>query len=420
MSSVPTAVGATTPRFQEKSEALLGAAAERFNALGVRGATLAGIGAQVGLATNSVTYYYRKKEDLAQACFLRSIDAIDAMLAVAGQAPTVAQRVQSLFAQQAQLLAQIDTGQQAPLVLFNDIRALPSPQLEQVFSAYTAMFRRLRALLSGPETTALPRPQLNARAHLVLSVAHWLRSWIVRHETDEYPRVAARVADILLQGVATPGARWPERAVDDAHGSLERPAGGPGEAFLRAATVLVNEQGYRGASVTKISARLNVTKGSFYHHHDKKQDLISACFERSFDVMRRAFRLAEDQPGRGLDRASAAARALVRFQCSEQGPLLRSTATSALPDQAERERVRRTMDQLTERMACVLVDGLVDGSVRPLDTHIAAQGLVAMINAAAELHRWVPGVDGDSAMALYVRPAFLGLLCDAGEGGTAG
>jgi hypothetical protein len=53
----------------------------------------------------------------------------------------------------------------------------------------------------------------------------------------------------------------------------------------------------------------------------------------------------------------------------------------------------------------------VDGSLRPLDSHIAAQGLVAMINAAAELQRWVPGVDGHSAMGLYVRPAFLGLLC---------
>jgi hypothetical protein len=36
-------------------------------------------------------------------------------------------------------------------------------------------------------------------------------------------------------------------------------------AYLRAATRLVNEYGYRGASVDRIAAELRLTKGSFYH-----------------------------------------------------------------------------------------------------------------------------------------------------------
>ena len=39
------------------------------------------------------------------------------------------------------------------------------------------------------------------------------------------------------------------------------------EAFLRAATQLINAHGYSGASVERISAELNVTKGAFYHHN---------------------------------------------------------------------------------------------------------------------------------------------------------
>ena len=113
------------------------------------------------------------------------------------------------------------------------------------------------------------------------------------------------------------------------------------------------------------SARLNVTKGSFYHHNDNKRDLISACFDRTFGVVRRALVLAEEATGSGWDRACAAARVLVRYQLSEHGPLLRSSATSALPDEAHRERVRRTMIQMTERMVCVLVDGMMDRSIRP-------------------------------------------------------
>ena len=35
----------------------------------------------------------------------------------------------------------------------------------------------------------------------------------------------------------------------------------------------MNEHGYLGASVQKISERLNVTKGAFYHHIEAKDDL---------------------------------------------------------------------------------------------------------------------------------------------------
>ncbi|HET9207053.1 MAG TPA: TetR/AcrR family transcriptional regulator, partial [Burkholderiaceae bacterium] len=174
---------------------------------------------------------------------------------------------------------------------------------------------------------------------------------------------------------------------------------------------LVNEQGYRGASVDKISARINVTKGSFYHHNDNKHDLIAECFERTFTVVRRALSLAENGPGSGWSRACAAARALVRYQLSEEGPLLRSTAVSALPDDTQRKAVRRTLQRLTERMTSVVVDGMIDGSIRALDPHIAAQASIAAINAAAELHRWVASANLDNAADLFVRPALQGVLC---------
>ncbi|HET7525023.1 MAG TPA: TetR/AcrR family transcriptional regulator, partial [Burkholderiaceae bacterium] len=281
---------------------------------------------------------------------------------------------------------------------------------EQVFGAYTDMFRHVRGLLKGPDTAHLTRDDLNARGHIVLSAAHNLRQWIGRYEVDEYPRVAQRLADIVLHGMHAPGSPW-HAADAEAHWRLGADNGGTSEAFLRAATALVNEQGYRGASVDKISARINVTKGSFYHHNDNKHDLISECFERTFAVVRRALSLAEDGPGSGWSRACAAARALVRYQLSAEGPLLRATAVSALPDEAQRDGVRRTQFRLTERMTSVVVDGMIDGSIRPLDPHIAAQASIAAINAAAELHRWVAGATVDNAADLFVRPALQGVLC---------
>ena len=404
-----------TPRYQEKREAILCAAAVLFNEQGVKGATLSGIGGSVGLVTNSVTYYYLKKEDLAGACFLRSIAAFEALAVAAAREAGVQARLQAFFRAQAQLLADIEEGRHAPIVAFNDIRALPGEQAETVFAAYTAMFRRVRALLQGPETEHLVRDDLNARSHMVLSIANVAHAWIGRYETGQYQRAAERVSDLLLRGIAGPGSVW---QVSAGEGGWPLAAGGEGtsDAFLRAATVLVNEQGYRGASVDKISARLNVTKGSFYHHNDNKHDLIEACFERSFAVMRQALSRAETSPGNGWSRACAVARALVQFQLSPDGPLLRASATSALPDQAQRDRVRTTMRHLAERMGAMVVDGMIDGSIRPLDPAVAANAVIATINAAAELQRWVPGANAANAAELYMRPAFEGVLC---PGGTA-
>lgn len=407
-----------TARFQEKRDTILAAAAQHFNTLGVKGATLGEIAASVGLVTTSITYYYRKKEDLATACFMRAIVAHESLALQAAAETGVAARVAHFFALHASMLARIERGEQPPLMVFADIRALPEAQAATVFAAYTDMFRRVRALLAGPETAALGRDELNARAHLMLSAAHWVRAWIHRYEVDEYPRVAQRVTQLLLHGLAAPGQAWPEDVTMEA---LQLAAPGAraigldetADAFLRAATELVNEQGYRGASVDKISARLNVTKGSFYHHNETKLDLITACFERSFGVLRHTLRTAEQASGPGWLRACAAAVALVRFQLSEHGPLLRSTATSALPDDAQRNQVRHTLQRLTERITSVLVDGLVDGSIRPMDPAIAAQLLSSAINAAAELQRWVPGIAPDNVTQRYTRPALQGLLCRA-------
>ena len=424
-----------TTRFQEKREALLDAAARHFNAQGVRGATLGEIAGGVGLVTTSLTYYYRKKEDLATACFLRAIVAHEALaLQAAADVPAdapdaVAQRVQRFLALHGRMLAEIDGGARPALIVFSDIRALPEAQAAEVFGAYTDMFRRVRALLDGPQTAALGRDDLNARAHLLLSAAHWQRAWLPRHASEDQPRLAQRHAQLLLHGLAAAGSVWPTEAelaplgLDAVAAAAphstdlllgEHQAGDPtADAFLRAATELVNEQGYRGASVDRISAKLHVTKGSFYHHNETKLDLISACFDRSFAVLRQVLRAATQAGGPVWQRTCAASVALVRFQLGAQGPLLRNSATSALPDEPQREHVRRQFQQLTGQLASLLVDGMEDGSLRPHDPAIAAQLLTSAINAAAEVQRWVPGIHPGNATALYTRPALLGLLCPA-------
>lgn len=391
-------------------ETILDAAARLFNQQGFKGATLSDVASRVGLSTNSITYYYRKKEDLAVACLLRSIEAVDAIATKAGQALNAEQRVRDFVRLSFEMLSDIASGRRADLMLFSDIRALTEPHVGIVHEAYTAMFRQVRELLTKGDRKSRDRNVLSARTHLLLSLVSWARTLTFRYEADDYAQVASRMSDILIEGLAGPAAQWtPFSGLSTDTPSLQAKADATREAFLRAASILVNEQGYRGASVEKISARLHVTKGSFYHHNDNKEDLISECFDRTFSVIRNAQKAAAAHPGTGWDRLCVASRSLVRYQLSEQGPLLRVSAWSALPEALRNEKLR-TMNQIAERFVEFLVEGMKDGSIRAQDQSLAAFMISGMINAAVGLERWVPEANVDNADELYVRPLLLGVL----------
>jgi AcrR family transcriptional regulator len=396
-----------TKRYEQKRQAVLDSAVRLFNRKGLKGTTLADVAQSVGLITNSVTYYYRRKEDLATACLLRTIEALDEVIALALVEPTACGRIRAVLRLYFARLRASESGEEPPLMSFADMRALTSPHVEVVFDAYTATFRRLREVFRGEEAPVLSRPALNARTHLLISIMHGARHWIDAYEPEDYARVGERLADILLRGLAVEGSNWvPTRLPVRAWPSASDVSP---EAFLRSATMLINEQGYRGASVEKISARLNVTKGSFYHHNDNKDDLVAACFARTFAMVRQVQRAAESAGATGWERLSAAVEELVRVQLSGHGPLLRSTAFSAVPE-ALRDDVKRAMDRLARRFGGLIVDGMMDGSVRALDPGVAGRAIDSLVNAAAEVDRWVPGVRGDNVGELFAKPLFVGVL----------
>jgi len=401
-----------TARFKEKRESILDGAARLFNQHGIKGGTLADVARSVGLVTNSLTYYYRKKEDLASACLLRAMDAMGQCADQAAEAGTLAGGVQGFLQRYTSLLAAIAEGRHAELIVFSDLLSLGPPHDASLHEAYTTLFRRVRRLLRAPDAPALSREALNARTHLLLSLTSWCRAWLPRHEPADYAFVGERMADLLLRGVAAPGhglspapATLPvlvADGVDDANRAT---------AYLCAATRLVNRHGYQGASVDRIATELGLTKGSFYHHHETKEELITACFERTFEAMRRAQDAARQAEGSGLDRLALACRALLRHQMSAEGPLLRITAWNALPEALRRD-TQRTMGRLGDRFSTFMVDGMADGSIRVIDPTIAAQLLNGMINAAAELERWVPDARADNVFDLFARPLFTGLARD--------
>jgi AcrR family transcriptional regulator len=392
-----------TRRFETRKSAIVASAVSVLNRKGVRGMTLADVAMTLDLVPTAVIYYFKNKEELAEACFLKAIARFDQLLDAGALGKTARERVGLFLKAYFEFKRQVAEGEAEAVAVFNDVRAL---NRDVVNKAYVAMFRKARTLLMGPETTGWTRLQLNAGAHLLISEVFWFVAWIYRHDSEDYGRISDRVLSMTADGIAAPGAIW--RPLPLPASVVEGPDAA-NELFLRAATELINEEGYVGASVEKISARLNMTKGAFYHHHETKDELVIACFERTFQVMRAAIREATRIGETGYQVLTTAASALVEYQMSGKARLLRTSALTSAPESIQ-PRLLGQFDGISLRFASLISDGVADGSIRPVDANIAAQMMTGMINAAAELHFWAEGVTAETAAQTYVRPFFEGLL----------
>jgi AcrR family transcriptional regulator len=352
-------------------------------------------------------YYFRKKEDLAAACFHKAIEQFETMIAQAQRGRSAREALELFVRGYFEFRRQVVAGEADQIAVYNDVRAVHDPGVGQ---AYTQMFRNARSLLlKSPEIARLARMDCNARTHLLLAQLFWSVVWVPRYYVEDYPRLADHMLDILENGLVRAGREWQPRPLREVEPPLADGSSEARETFLQAATSLMNDQGYRGASVQKISERLNVTKGAFYHHLDTKDDLILACFERTLEIVRRAQREGAELAADGADNLVAVAAALVEYQLSGKAPLLRTSALTSVPQEI-RAGLIKEFDRASGRFSLVLSEGIADASLRAVDAAIAAQMITALINAAAEVHNWAPGISQQNIAHAYARPLFQGIL----------
>jgi AcrR family transcriptional regulator len=400
-----------TKRYREKRDRIVDAACELINETGALGMTLSDVARRVGLNTTSVTYYFRRKDRLALACYHAAIDRFEAFVTQAEKERGPRDAITAFIAAAFADLEAVRRGERAPIALLSEFRTLEGEARAEATVRYQALFRRIRATLGRCEgkDIATVRARMTARAFVLLETIFWLPFWIDRYDVFDFPRVQARMTDLLLWGIAAPGMHWarsPERVpVAD----VMEPSVIGQEQFLQAATRLINEKGYRGASVDRIASEINVTKGSFYHHLDTKDDLVLACFSRSFETITQA---QVDVSGiRHWHRLCASIDHLLRLQFADGSPLLRSTALQVLP-QPVRESIVAQSNRLARRYAGMISDGIADGSVRAVDPLIAAQNVLATVNAACDMRWWAARLPMDDAVAFYGSTLAFGLMSD--------
>jgi len=398
------------PKFEAKRAAILNAAMQILYRRGVAGMTLSAVAQAVGLNTPGVTYYFQRKDDLAAACYLIAIERLDELLTRAARIQQPKQRFREVFAAMFAWHQGIRRGEQHEFVPFADMRALDEANRAVVEGAFAQMAKKARALFVGPEFATLESAERRARGHLLLEHLFWVMSWLYEFDVEDYPRVLERTCDLYLNGLRDNETNgdfsFSERELELAVETNGK------EDFLIAATRVLNDFGYWGASVERISASLNATKGAFYHHNMSKDELVISCFHRSFDLVKAAQMNAMHRDGSAWDMLKFASCALAEFQLSDRGPLLRQYLHSAVPEEL-RHRVSGRANRINNRYVALISDGAKDGSLRLVDAQIASQMLRVTINAIAAGPLWVKGITRRQAPRLYLAPTHFGVLWHA-------
>lgn len=394
------------PRYAARREAILTAAGEALAQEGLAGFTLAAVAKRMGLHPVSLTYYFKRKEELVSACLLQGADRYDAMLDQAAAASSPPERLAAFVRAYFELQRRIALGEEPPLAPLDEVRTLWRAKDDPVDMRYQDLRQRIADLLVGEGQPAPEAWRQRLLSRLILQQLASSEAWLADYALDDYPRVAERVAEIMTFGLAGPGQRWPQDlALDDTEPTgceLVR------ERFLIEATDLINREGWTGASVDRISARLKVTKGSFYHHHADKDELVGACFDRSFAILDEALARARAEDT-GWRRLFLAAAPLAISQAHNgRRRILRRYALRLAPPEL-RPGLERRIRQTANGLAGLICDGIGDGSLRPVDPTIAAHLILAMINSALMLDR-IPQLTPEVTLYGYVRPALRGVF----------
>ena len=395
-------------RFRAKRERILDAASQVINDQGLRGLTFVSVADAIGMNTTSITYYFKRKELLAAATLERTIHKMDLAADLAIHEPRPEARISALLRYVLDQSAEERQGLRRPLARLSDIRSLSEPMRTDLNEKYMAVFRKVVAFFDTPDSTS-SRDVNWARTHVLLDTLHWCRVWLSKYSVSDYDRVHDRMMELYRDGYAAPGTGWdparlavPNSDTDD--GEINR------ETYLRAATIMMNERGYRGASVERIAGALNLSKGSFYHHLDGKDGLVIDCFDRSYTRISLTQRAAMQLEGSWFDRLTTATAALTDVQFDATFPLLRVTALAALPVEMRQPILARS-DRISQRFAGMMIDGISEGSIRAIDPLIASQCLIASLNSAFDFRLWADKrPDRDTAVRLYSSVLAFGMI----------
>jgi len=321
---------------RNRHDLILDSAALQLANFGVGTSSLSEIAVCLGLTRSALYYYAKSKDDLVFQVYYRSCDIMAKIAEAIRSKPDDASQKLVKF------VRSIASREQIDVIALSEVGMLNAEQQAAVLARYEAVVREIACILrEGTNRGELLTcdPDIAART-IVSIVQHLCMIWAwmqfrsaispLGYQVPDFARLVTGTTDLLLNGWAknrnrpipvqlidfTPLLVATVRAFD-----REGQARAKREEILITASRLFNQRGVSSTTLDDIAAELGATKRTLYHHVGDKQTLLSACHERSRNIIKHIYSEYDRRAEGGEDQAAA------------QFNYLRSTALAQLrPD----------------------------------------------------------------------------------------
>jgi AcrR family transcriptional regulator len=158
------------------------------------------------------------------------------------------------------------------------------------------------------------------------------------------------------------------------------------DSLLDVAVRVFTERGYDGTSMEHLAKAAGITKSSFYHHVESKEELLRRSLDRALDGL---FGVLDEQgarEGRAIDRLEHVIRGSIRVlvdQLPHVTLLLRVRGNTGVERRALER--RREFDHLVTKLVLAAEE---EGDLRPsVDEGLTSRLIFGMVNSITEWYR---------------------------------
>lgn len=403
-----------------KLQTILSEAARLFNYQGTRATTLGDIANSIGLTKTSLYYYARNKSELVYKCYLASCDAGDEIMAEAMQnADTGLDCLVNfvrIFLRRGDEIAQ---GRRPHAAMLVEIPSLTDEQRKEIEARVDGHFKTLHGFFKrGIEDSSISECELVPSTQAFMAVVNWSYVWYGRTPFEERPGTVKQLISLIKYGISA--RPYPLREITFPEFDARLLAGFDREeqsylkrvAFLRAGSRIFNERGFAGTSLDDVAEKLGVTKGAFYYHIRNKEDLLYQCFMRTLNLENEMINFADSAGSNGIEKIELVLRYLFNIQHNDDGPLIRYRSLPSMSEDHRLEILEET-DKISHKLGQFIRDGMQDGSIRDVDSHIIENAIAGAVDAAPGIARRMQFNNNSKVSAEYFNLFFNGI---AGSG----
>lgn len=358
-----------------KKEELINGATALFNARGISATSIAVIADVLDLARATIYYYVNNRSELVFQCYSRTCDLAAEDLATASEEETGLERVLEYI----RLSLAPD---RAPVAVLSEIDSLDPENAKIIRAANDRNIKSLKHFIEqGFEDGSIRLCDSQIVVHAIDGMLAWsqlLPNWSSEQRGSELRRRTSDAMINLLDSGISVDREFKLRCVFSVEifqprlsniFDREESSNFKITQLLATASRLFNRNGIEATSVDEIASVMGLTKGAIYHYLEDKNDLISHCYERSFQLYDKFIELAENGADNGLEAAMINAHLNIQAQTGPLAPLMPQPGFEALSESVL-SRLHNRANEQNKTVASLLDRGVEQGHVKPYETRL--------------------------------------------------